>query len=319
MKQRVSFVTRCMLCIFLFICSTGFAQEIDIEPAPPLPPAIEYEALLSPEVGLVVAAQLPGGVSCNELSPQQLEDLAVGYCLNLRKMAKLDNNWSINTCEAICSESRRRLLAAGPVILKINFARAVNLHEDVEVANTLVKQLEEKTEGNLLEFVLEETLPKAKFLDQRTRFKYIERQNDDFGGSFKPTIVTPEAPPPKAKTPVGECVDVPVPGGNSCLQHKGWNNCFDDWMIEGDFCAATCGRCDLPAGKPIVVDNIGRIDQRRDRQADNSDYPTDQAECDDLQASDGYTCATQKGLGRCDEEWFIAGAYCRRTCDRCKY
>lgn len=317
MKERVSFVTRCMLCVFVFGCSISFAQEIDIEPAPPLPPALEFEPVLSPLVGLVVAAQLPGGASCNELSPEQRQDLATGYCLNLIKIAKLDDNWSINTCEAICPEGRRRLLAAVPFILKINLARVVLSPEDVEAANKRVSELEKKTEGNLLEFVLEETLPKAKFLEQRTRFKYIE---EDIGsGDFKPAIVTPDAPPPKAKTPAEECVDVPVPGGNSCLQHKGWNNCFDDWMIEGDFCAATCGRCELPPGKPIAVDNIGRIDQRRDRGTDNTDYPTDRVECDDLQASDGYTCETQKGLGRCDAEWFIVGAYCRRTCGRCKY
>eukprot|EP00955_Chlamydomonas_euryale_P030445 320552-Chlamydomonas_euryale.AAC.26 len=31
--------------------------------------------------------------------------------------------------------------------------------------------------------------------------------------------------------------------GISCEQRKTWQNCYENWMISGGYCQATCGRC----------------------------------------------------------------------------
>lgn len=40
------------------------------------------------------------------------------------------------------------------------------------------------------------------------------------------------------------CVDVqPTGGAPSCARQKEFSKCSASWLIDGDFCAATCGRC----------------------------------------------------------------------------
>lgn len=38
------------------------------------------------------------------------------------------------------------------------------------------------------------------------------------------------------------CVDVPDPE-QTCATRKEWGNCEQQWLIDGDYCAKTCGRC----------------------------------------------------------------------------
>ena len=38
------------------------------------------------------------------------------------------------------------------------------------------------------------------------------------------------------------CTDT-KPESNTCAQFKEWNNCPQQWMIDGNFCNKTCGRC----------------------------------------------------------------------------
>jgi len=125
--------------------------------------------------------------------------------------------------------------------------------------------------------------------------------------------------PVDALSPTGEgCSDVTPPGDSSCLQRRGWGDCNDEWLIKGGFCEATCGRCERGPRDPIPVPLPGSLDIRRGRFSDQDDYPEEWVPCDDIPASSGYTCETQKGLGLCDREWYIQGAYCRKTCGQCK-
>ncbi|KAI3430666.1 hypothetical protein D9Q98_005258 [Chlorella vulgaris] len=39
------------------------------------------------------------------------------------------------------------------------------------------------------------------------------------------------------------CRDVPAPGAFTCKQQQSWGKCKETWMIQGGWCAATCGRC----------------------------------------------------------------------------
>lgn len=54
-----------------------------------------------------------------------------------------------------------------------------------------------------------------------------------------------------------ECIDIP-PDDNSCSDQREWGKCEADWMINGGYCAATCGFCEelaseLP-GEPKSTD-----------------------------------------------------------------
>jgi hypothetical protein len=39
--------------------------------------------------------------------------------------------------------------------------------------------------------------------------------------------------------------------------------------------------------------------------------------CDDSQPRGGHSCDKQKSWGKCAEQWFVDGNYCRRTCGKC--
>lgn len=55
-----------------------------------------------------------------------------------------------------------------------------------------------------------------------------------------------------APPPADDCIDVPDPEF-SCAQRKEWGNCDQQWLIDADYCALTCGRCtpgSNPGGNP---------------------------------------------------------------------
>ncbi len=42
----------------------------------------------------------------------------------------------------------------------------------------------------------------------------------------------------------GTCTDVQPPGNNTdCATWKSWNNCEQQWFLDGNYCQKTCGRC----------------------------------------------------------------------------
>ena len=41
------------------------------------------------------------------------------------------------------------------------------------------------------------------------------------------------------------CADTPTPEGFSCVSQKEWGKCGEIWMVEGNYCELTCGRCQL--------------------------------------------------------------------------
>eukprot|EP01026_Neomeris_dumetosa_P051200 TRINITY_DN4502_c0_g1_i12.p1 TRINITY_DN4502_c0_g1~~TRINITY_DN4502_c0_g1_i12.p1 ORF type:complete len:573 (-),score=54.31 TRINITY_DN4502_c0_g1_i12:645-2363(-) len=43
-----------------------------------------------------------------------------------------------------------------------------------------------------------------------------------------------------------------------------------------------------------------------------------QEECSDMQPSSEYSCAQQKGWGKCEENWMVQNNWCARTCGRCE-
>ena len=62
-------------------------------------------------------------------------------------------------------------------------------------------------------------------------------------GSSASTPPMPPAQEPGAAASSGGCVDTPPPGSFSCQQQKDWGKCSDVFMVQGNYCAATCGQC----------------------------------------------------------------------------
>ena len=84
-----------------------------------------------------------------------------------------------------------------------------------------------------------------------------------------------------------------VPSGGSCQQRREWGNCEEDWMLEKNYCAETCGRC------------------RRDGEA----LPTCTGR--EREPRDVSTCEQQKAWGKCSADWLLSKNFCAETCGRC--
>ena len=62
-------------------------------------------------------------------------------------------------------------------------------------------------------------------------------QNDDDDLSLDP-----EPEPEPEPEPVSSCSDVQA-DHYSCQDQKSWGKCDASWMIDGNYCQKTCGRC----------------------------------------------------------------------------
>merc|ERR1719380_526305 len=49
------------------------------------------------------------------------------------------------------------------------------------------------------------------------------------------------------------CCDAPPPGDFTCSQQVEWGKCADDWLIEGGYCALSCGFCNAAPEKPLYL------------------------------------------------------------------
>lgn len=226
-------------------------SPIIVPPFPPLPPPPPYDPELSPQVKVQVAAQLPGGASCNVLSGDQLQNLAVGYCLNILELAGASDAFFANQCTASCGSSRRRnLLQVNPVLFDIDFVRANEDPAAVDEANDEASDLESiLVDDDLLSAALELTLPGTTVESQEvstTLAEPSEAPDGEQGGGpaqGAPQGATSNQASIEAPNPQSECTDVPTPDEYTCEQQKGWGKCTADFMLQGDFCAKTCGRC----------------------------------------------------------------------------
>lgn len=133
--------------------------------------------------------------------------------------------------------------------------------------------------------------------------------------------------------------------GYTCAQRKEWGNCNDDWMVSGDFCAATCGRC---GGSDCWDKEVGGKEQTNCAVCHGvPPLPHPPSHCaeswnlylhvmipvpiqhmsishEDARklnhlpvCADGYTCAQRKEWGNCNDDWMVSGGFCEQTCGRC--
>lgn len=47
--------------------------------------------------------------------------------------------------------------------------------------------------------------------------------------------------------------------GSSCQQQADWGKCSSDWMLQGGFCDATCGRCGSQQATPSGSDGSSQL------------------------------------------------------------
>jgi len=278
--------------------SLGVAS-LDIPAAPPLPPPPPYDPEVSPQVKVQVGAQLPGDVPCDDLSGDQLEDLAVSYCLKILELAGLGDLFFAGQCSASCgvSSNSRKMLQVNPVLFDIDFVRANEDPAAVDAANGEAQELESILEDDsLLSTALEQTLPGTTVTSQEVSASLAEPSEGTGGG--QEGIPAQGAPPAAAsnqtstETPNARnnsnCTDIPTPDEYTCEQQKVWGKCTAGFMLKGDFCAKTCGRC-----------------------GGTGEY------CTNLPTPDGYTCEQQKGWGKCTADFMLQGGFCAKTCGRC--
>ncbi|KAL4422029.1 hypothetical protein ABPG77_005459 [Micractinium sp. CCAP 211/92] len=95
------------------------------------------------------------------------------------------------------------------------------------------------------------------------------------------------------------CTDTP-PTGSSCAQQKSNKQCDQPWMMAGNYCRATCGRCKMASPPPS-----------------QSSAPSSGSSCDDITPPGQPGCSQQKAWGNCAQGWMAQGGYCAATCGRC--
>eukprot|EP01026_Neomeris_dumetosa_P022961 TRINITY_DN1978_c0_g1_i10.p1 TRINITY_DN1978_c0_g1~~TRINITY_DN1978_c0_g1_i10.p1 ORF type:complete len:743 (-),score=133.14 TRINITY_DN1978_c0_g1_i10:1384-3612(-) len=143
-----------------------------------------------------------------------------------------------------------------------------------------------------------------------------------------------------------QCTNV-VPSDNStasCEERKSWGGCEKNWMKEENYCAKTCGFCQisLPISQPIQQQQdtspspseIGLLamiankleenqisELKRKSTPEESEDNIDNVEisCIDKkpEGDEDISCQQRKEWGSCEQDWMIQGDYCAKTCNFC--
>eukprot|EP01025_Chloroclados_australasicus_P053946 TRINITY_DN6394_c0_g1_i6.p1 TRINITY_DN6394_c0_g1~~TRINITY_DN6394_c0_g1_i6.p1 ORF type:complete len:794 (-),score=143.18 TRINITY_DN6394_c0_g1_i6:584-2965(-) len=129
-----------------------------------------------------------------------------------------------------------------------------------------------------------------------------------------------------------ECMDIdPEDELNAtCAQHKSWGACEEDWMIEGNYCAQTCGFCGLVQEEDVegsfsVASNATVLELQEEKaQSDPIKQQRQRvmvkvSECVDVipEGNDTFSCEERKDWGACELDWMQEGDYCAKTCGFC--
>lgn len=131
------------------------------------------------------------------------------------------------------------MLQVNPVLFDIDFVRANEDPAAVEAANSQAQELEGfLLDDGLLDAALEQTLPGSTVTNQDINVNMADPYYQADAG-----IPDEEDPVMPGTTTEGDCIDVPTPDEYTCEQQRGWGKCTADFIIAGDYCASTCGRC----------------------------------------------------------------------------
>ena len=113
--------------------------------------------------------------------------------------------------------------------------------------------------------------------------------------------------------------------------------CSQPWLLSGNYCRATCGRCKL-AGQQNSGDGSkdkeggsdGSSSSSDDGQSDSSSSSSSSSfsssssssssssgACSDVTPPGEAGCQQQKEWGKCGDAYMQKGNYCARSCGRC--
>jgi hypothetical protein len=136
------------------------------------------------------------------------------------------------------------------------------------------------------------------------------------------------------------CSDHPPPGKYGCDEQRDFDKCWADFMVAGDFCKRTCGRCQGARREcwhvtsmfstllHVLHDVAHCFAPKPDTwcsASTNQGAPLASkgslrifaGNCNDIQPPGDYTCAQQRKFGKCDEHYIRDWGYCASTCGRC--
>ncbi|PRW39389.1 formate nitrite transporter [Chlorella sorokiniana] len=109
------------------------------------------------------------------------------------------------------------------------------------------------------------------------------------------------------------CSDTAPPGQAGCWQQKQWGKCNDGWLVAGNYCASTCGRCGGNSNGQQQQSGGSSSSSSSSSSASSSSS----SGCTNKAPSDGKGCWQHKQWGNCNRGWMTAGNYCASTCGRC--
>eukprot|EP01025_Chloroclados_australasicus_P000164 TRINITY_DN10080_c1_g3_i2.p1 TRINITY_DN10080_c1_g3~~TRINITY_DN10080_c1_g3_i2.p1 ORF type:complete len:557 (-),score=75.52 TRINITY_DN10080_c1_g3_i2:92-1762(-) len=102
------------------------------------------------------------------------------------------------------------------------------------------------------------------------------------------------------------CEDIQPNDLYTCAEQAAFGKCEVQWMIDGGFCEATCGRCSCEPQQITIAESARPV-----------------CACDDIPPSTFGTCEQQKQWGKCSRIWMInprnnaPNGFCATTCGRC--
>ncbi|KAL6766931.1 hypothetical protein ACKKBG_A37945 [Auxenochlorella protothecoides x Auxenochlorella symbiontica] len=124
--------------------------------------------------------------------------------------------------------------------------------------------------------------------------------------SSSPSDASSSSPSSSPSGSSADCQDTAVPytiSYGSCQDQKNWGKCGEQWMIDGSYCASTCGRC-------------GSSDSGSSSQSPSSSGDSSSSSpCEDAPVPEEAECWQQKQWGKCSE--ITANGYCKATCGAC--
>ncbi|KAL4856466.1 Expansin-A32 [Chlorella vulgaris] len=103
------------------------------------------------------------------------------------------------------------------------------------------------------------------------------------------------------------CTDV-APFGSTCQKEKDNKQCSKPWLLSGNYCRATCGRCTLSDSSS----SAGSSDVSSSDSGSSSS-----SDCTDVSPPGEADCQQQKAWGKCNKAYIVKSNYCAATCERC--
>lgn len=93
--------------------------------------------------------------------------------------------------------------------------------------------------------------------------------------------------------------------------------CSQPWLLSGNYCRATCGRCKLLSGSASSTSSSSASSGGGSSSSKSSASSDSGSSCGDKAPPGEAGCSQQKASGKCDDGYIKSGGYCQRTCGRC--